>query len=135
MNPLAKKMILATILITSILLSISYISASDVTNDNSLSTKIDDNTDIFQIQEDMEQNRKSIENNASIVADSDNNALISQSPIDSNPIKENDNNIIYVDAMQGNDINTGKSWSDAYRSIEYAVSQSDNETVINIADG
>lgn len=135
MNPIGKKMILATILIASILLSISCISASDVTNDNSLSTKINDNADIFQIQEEMEQNQQSIENNAGIVADSDNNALISQSPIDSNPLKENDNNNIYVDAMQGNDTNTGKSWSDAYRSIEYAISQSDNETVINIADG
>ena len=136
MNPITKKIIWTTILIICILLSISCIPASDVSQDNYLSTQTDNNTDIIQIQEkNMEQNQQNIENNTDIIADDDNNKLISQSQSDSNQINENENYNIYVDAMHGNNDNTGKSWSDAYYSIEYAINQSNNGTIINIAEG
>ena len=136
MISLTKKIIWTTILIICILLSISCIPASDVSHDNYLSTQTYNNTDILQIQEkNMEQNPESIENNTDIITDSDNNNLIGQSQSDSNQINENETPNIYVDAMHGDNDNTGKSWSDAYQNIEYAINQSNNGTIINIADG
>ena len=136
MKPIVKRIILATILITGILLSISCISASNAAPDNYLNAQIDDNSDIAQVQEDQrEENLESIESNADIVADSDNNSLISQSQSDSNIINAHDDNDRYVDGKNGSNNNTGKSWTDAYQSIEYAINQSDNGTVIHIANG